>query len=237
MSGLTHPGETPAESEARLVRDFRRRFAYILQSFRSARAHTEDVLSFNESHAAMMRSLNPRRRVKPSRRRLDPEIELLVNAKALRITRLQEASAEKFDGTHVRAAVREIVEEFKPRRGRAPDRELKLTVHALMALHHQTCGSHLCANTTRNGEYDPHIISPIGQVFLDELRKIDPDVTLVQFVNIVTAARASGEIEGKWVEDLLPSIEWRMDPSTSQPVPKRGDLRIEFVPIAPIYSS
>lgn len=229
--------ETPHEREARLVEQFKCRLGCIFRSYRHSHEHRISVLSFNKSLEAAKQTLNPKARGKPEKKRVDPEFELLVNARALALARDRDPDASKITQNDVNVAATQLIKDLRPRRGRPSDTLLVHHVHAFLALYRQTCGADVRVSMTRDSVYDPHIKSPGAAVMLKMFSDIDPAVTTTALVNIILDAQALGAIEGKKFQDFFPFHEGHVDPETGLPVPGPG-YRIErFEQIAPIYSS
>src|SRR5690606_19464761 len=142
--------ENAEQRQARLVALYQQRLALLLQNYRSTYATLGERQTFNQSLAAIRRTLDPRSRGKPPRRRLHHELELVVNHFAWQAARARDPHSSSITGEDVRAAGLRALREFKPRRGRPDNQLLRHHVKALMILHRQTCGKDLKSSKTKN---------------------------------------------------------------------------------------
>lgn len=217
--------------------EYLRRLNHLFANYRSNCRVQRCALDFNSSLAAGVRALNPRSKGKPPRARVNPELELLINVRANELAKARGTNSGGLNSADVNTASGEVLAKLKPRRGRPANPILTYHVHGYMLLHRETCGSELRAAGTRNGDYNPHIKSPMQDLLLRWFREADPRVTLSAIVEVIEAARRSRVLEGKRFADLFPFYGGRVDPETGYPVPGPGFRLEHFVPITPIYSS
>lgn len=238
-SGVQALVSSAPDERAASLAEVRRKFEYINQSYRFARQMEATHPSFNESLKLLRKGTNPRARRAEVPRRLNPELELWVN---LLWRQRQEKAGHDPDArsptqSEIFDVCGELAKKLKPRRGRPPDRVLAHHVHGIMALIEQLSGSKVRAAKTRNGEYDPRMLSTGGNIISILFSWIDPKVTSTALADIVLAARASGEIEGKKFRDYFPAYGWTVDRATGLPNPAPGQRLESFRPIPPIYCS
>lgn len=234
LSGLDR-GLVKGERQAAAVRRFLDRMDQLRRNFSLCCAIQQSTLGFNASLAAAKRSLNQKTRKRPARR-VDPQLETYIGARAMKAARHQDPNAVTPTPDDVNAAATEAVATFKPVRGRPAHSLLAFHVHAFMALYRQTCGEELRASLTRNSVYDPHFHSRMGDMLLTMMREGNPAVTMTQLVNIVLDAHAAGTTSGRRFESYFPfqlGIDW----ASGVPEPQPGFRLEQFEWLPPIYSS
>ena len=220
------------------LQEFLRRAEYAQHSFRFCREVEGDHAGFNESLRMIDRGLHQPRRKRRSRKRMHPEVELVLShfARGFARERTGEPDARP-DQSDIQKACEKLLAEIKPLRGRPPDRALQHHGAGLMCLWLWLTGRDVTASTAPSSDYKPQLTSVGAKTIWELLNQVDPGVTKTAVVNIIIEARAEGTLEGKEFRDWFPLYGAKLDSETGSP--QLGMcLKLESFELSyPIYSS
>jgi len=227
--------KTP-EREQELTDEFLRRIAYVLQSYTLFREAHGPIGTFNEDLRLLKNSLSKTAKRLPARKRIHPELELLINFHARNHARTRTGSDHPtLTQEDIDEGARKTLETVNPRRGRPEDLGLRYHVEALMALCQETCGLPAMAQAERDNVYDPQATNLTGETVIRLARHIEPSATTTQIVGIMRAARRRYAGKPMRFLDFFPAYGGKIDSETAELTLRPGWKVEHFEASHPIY--
>lgn len=221
---------------AEIAEEFKRRLAYVQESYRLWETHAAGNRSFNQSLVRLRKALS--KPAAPNRResRLDPRLEILINHRARKLAGL--GPDEMLGADHVEfveQAALEIAQGVPALRGRPASERVRYHVEALMALIQETCGLPVLALRDKDDVYEPHLPAGVSRIIPLMLSLMDPKVTETQLVNIVRKARRTYAGKRMRFRDFFPLYGAKVDKATLAPIPRPPFKLLHFELTAPIF--
>lgn len=230
--------QTLTERQKARLQEFLSRAKYVQHSFRFCREVESEHASFNESLRMIGRGLHKPRRKRGSRKRMNPQLEIVVAHFARDFARERTGDSNPMPNeSDVQKACERVLAEIKPRRGRPADRALQHHVAGLMCLWQWVTGGEVTASTAPSSDYDPQLTSKGAQMIWALLNRVDPSVTKTAVVNTIIETRASSSLTDTEFRDWFPFYDATLDPETGSPQPGMGLKLDSFELSYPIYSS
>lgn len=181
---------TDPAREQELVEEFKRRLAFIAQSYRLALELLGRDQDFNRSLARLKRSLARKSPANMRGERAHPELELVIS----RFARDHAEARTGSQGAEVtqqdaQAGARKAAELLKPRRGRSRNWALRYHAEGLMALLQETSGRPVQFLHVKDHVYDPQPVNAGGEILVRYFQGIDPTIAITTLATIVKDAR------------------------------------------------
>ena len=214
--------------------EFKRRLAYIHESYRLWASQDVDNRGFNQSLARLKRALATPGPSKRSKSRLDPRLEILINHLARKLAGI--GPEGQLGANHVEfvaQAAREVAATVPALRGRPASERVRFHAEALMALIHETSGEPVLAS--RDKDEVPRLAKGVSQIVLMMFSTMDPKVTETQLFNIVRKARRTYAGKPMRFRDFFPLYGAKLDKATLAPIPLPPFRLLHFELAAPIY--
>jgi hypothetical protein len=221
---------------AEIAEEFKRRLAYVQESYRLWEAHADGNRSFNESLTRLKKALSEPAARSRRKSRLDPRLEIMINHRARNLAGLP--PDELLGADHVgfvQQAAMEIATSVPALKGRPASERVRFHVEALMALIQETCGMPVLALRDRDDVYDPHLPQGVSRIIPLMFSLMDPAVTETQLVNIVRQARRVYSGKRMRFRDFFPLCGGEVDQATLAPIPRPPFQLLHFEVAAPIY--
>jgi hypothetical protein len=218
---------TDPEREKELVSELCRRVAHVQQGYRISRKAFGPLASFNESLARLKRGLNGQAHSGAAKRRLHPEIEIVIShhAKQYAVQRVGVPDAHVTPGD-IEMGARKALALLKPRRGRPSDPVFTLHVEGLMALIQNYLGQPVMMQPKTNSVYDPQTTSEAGKILIMLAQQMEPKASIRAIITVVNKARVHYAGREMHFLDLFPGYGATIDEVTGLPKLRRG-LHIE----------
>ena len=179
---------TDPAREAELIAEFRRRVAYIEQSYRVGKLFYSTTPDLNHAIRALKSARE--RSCTGNYRRLPPMLEFAVSENARRFAEERSGRADaSVEGEDIKRASRRVAECLTPISHRPRGDNLRHHVRGMMALIQDFSGRPVVPRRYRNSEYDPHFMPGVSQVVPIVFQHLEPSATIIQLVDIAEAAR------------------------------------------------
>jgi hypothetical protein len=192
--------------------------------------------AFNVSLWRMRRAVEERTSASQPRSRVHPELELIVSHLAKK--QAQERAGKpvsKVAPTDVDAAVRQVLDTIRPRRGRSSHDLLRHHVEGMMALYQEIGGRPIVARREKNDAYQPQGSNALSEMLITVVQTFEPDASTTQIVNIIRDARRKYAGKPMRFRDFFPGYGATVDPETGWPNLAAGRRVQQMEWAAPIY--
>jgi hypothetical protein len=218
-----------------LVDEFRRRLAYVEQSYLFWNRFLGNSNGFNASLHGLKAALQAPAEENATSDRLHPYLELLISGTARRSATGLPDTAARLSRAQLMAGAREVSAKTSPVRGRPADPIVRYHVEGLMALIEEMGGHPVRSVRYKDRHYEPQMSTTGSKVIEVFFEVVDPAVTRTALANVVRDARRNWDSKPKRFMDYFPFYGGSIDPETGLPVPGRG-YRLEQIELAtPIY--
>ena len=186
--------------------EFRRRLAYIVESYRIWSTLFEAGPTINES-LALLKERSEDEETPPLNLQVEMAIEMLATHAFDRdvLGPLCHPAPDELE-----AARQTFVERMKPIRGRPDSRVLRYHVQGLMILWEWATGAGVTASPTTGTRYKPQMTSAGAKVIEQTFQSIDPSIRTTTLMNIVRKTRQKRQLAGKRFEDFFPGYGLRV---------------------------
>lgn len=219
-----------------LITEFRRRLAYIWESYQLWRSALGNSVDFNRSVERLQQALARKRTSKQTLRRLHPGIECLVSARALCIARDRSGLLEpEILDEDLREAARLVAAEVKRVRGRPDDLVLSHHVEGLMALIQETSGKPVLPHRSKDNIYNPRLAEGVSQIIKTVFEDRAAGITEITLVYIVRDARRKFAGKPMRFSDFFPFYGASLDSASAELRLANGAILTELGANTPIY--
>lgn len=219
---------------AKLIAEFGRRAAYIVQHYRMGKMVFGTIPEFNRA-VYDLRLATAGKNVPGPRRRLLPVVEVGLSMHARCFANERRGCADSaVEAQDMERAVRHLARHAKPISHRPRQSNVIHHVEGLIILIEDFSGSPVIPRRYRNSEYERHFAPGVSQIVPMIFRKLDPSVSVGQLVSIAERARKLWKDRRPTFDEYFPGYGLKPAPDGSL-VSRSGDVIVRVVPNIPTY--